>query len=411
MHLATLNAEATDLMFVPPGRYYLQDVNTGEAMSRGLAHTVTHVPLPPIVWPDDRSSLIPHPSSHGSGTAAAPESVLFIRAGGFGDLLMFTAVLAAIAERHPMTKLGVACFDVYAPLLEGLPFPVERVRYPIAEADWHRFQAHASMEGVIESNPELHAVDAMANAAGFPLDLALALPSSSQSELTKPSSLIPHPSSLRRPLYSLRDDEREAAWDFFPKLTATEKRLGIQVGASAECRTYPPTLLVHTARLARQHGWRIFLFGSRGQVEQGRNADPNVVDLTSLDRDLTFRGSVAVASTCDVLIAPDSAFVHVAGALDLPCVALYGPFHWKQRTAHYPTVRALQGRAPCAPCHYHVRGGEPFPLRDAAGAATPCSQTGYCHALADITPQRVIDSVNKLHTGHHASVAQVPAYN
>jgi ADP-heptose:LPS heptosyltransferase len=51
-------------------------------------------------------------------------------------------------------------------------------------------------------------------------------------------------------------------------------------------------------------------------------------------------------------VAPDSAFFHLAGALDLPCVGLFGPTDGRVRGQDYPRARILDARRTlrCVPC-------------------------------------------------------------
>jgi ADP-heptose:LPS heptosyltransferase len=102
----------------------------------------------------------------------------------------------------------------------------------------------------------------------------------------------------------------------------------------------------------------------------------------------TFAQSAGVLAQCDVVLAPDSAIAHLAGALKLPTVALYGSFPWQARTAYAPTIRALQVSMACAPCYWHGRGSA-FPSHG------PCARTGRCEVLAQIEPQRVVREVMK----------------
>jgi ADP-heptose:LPS heptosyltransferase len=95
-------------------------------------------------------------------------------------------------------------------------------------------------------------------------------------------------------------------------------------------------------------------------------------------------------ATCDACIAPDSVFCHVAGALHIPTIALYGPFPWQLRTAHAPSIHALQGVAKCAPCFHHSRVGEVFPRGE------ECENTGDCAALARISPSRIVSKIDSL---------------
>ena len=86
---------------------------------------------------------------------------------------------------------------------------------------------------------------------------------------------------------------------------------------------------------------------------------------------------------CDAVIAPDSALCHVAGALGLPTVALYGPFPSALRTDNAPSISAIDGKAPCAPCFWHDR--ESVWPQDKL-----CARTGRCEALAGIAPRQIM---------------------
>jgi ADP-heptose:LPS heptosyltransferase len=67
---------------------------------------------------------------------------------------------------------------------------------------------------------------------------------------------------------------------------------------------------------------------------------------------MPMRQAFALASACSAFIAPDSAFVHLAGALDIPCVSIYGPIDGKVRTRHYPRSVFLDSSRSlgCIPC-------------------------------------------------------------
>jgi ADP-heptose:LPS heptosyltransferase len=94
-----------------------------------------------------------------------------------------------------------------------------------------------------------------------------------------------------------------------------------------------------------------------------------------------------MVETCDAFLGPDSALVHFAGALDIPTIALYGPFSWKTRTSVFGSVEAIQGHAECAPCYHHSRAGKEWP-DDCVGASK-----NLCAAMCSIGPTRVAAKV------------------
>jgi ADP-heptose:LPS heptosyltransferase len=257
----------------------------------------------------------------------------------------------------------VACFERYFDVLEGNPDVTDKIGYPVPLEEWKGFDAQVWLENTIERNPDarkIHAVDLYAERLG--LELA--------------------DKAMR---YFVSGDERVAAWEDHPRIGRA--RVGIQVSASGPARSYPHFREV-SLKLWRD-GWEVFLFGSPGEIE----ADDvkGVVNFTTLRGGATFRESAAALSTCDAFVGPDSALIHVAGALEVPAVALYAAFPWQLRTAYAPKTFALSGKGACAPCFFHARPGMGnFP------AGKPCSTAGYCTVLGSIEPEAVCARVEKL---------------
>ncbi|MDO8629104.1 MAG: glycosyltransferase family 9 protein, partial [Phycisphaerales bacterium] len=148
-------------------------------------------------------------------------------------------------------------------------------------------------------------------------------------------------------------------------------------------------------------GWEIFLFRNPDDPFDRELSIPpvfrdRVIDLGAAN--LSFRQSAAVLATCDVLLAPDSSLMHVAGALGLPCVALFGPTAWQMRTAYYPSVHAIQGHEGCtiAPCWYHGPAAWSFPR------GQPCFESGRCEVISSIAPDRVIQKIEQTYSATKA---------
>jgi len=84
---------------------------------------------------------------------------------------------------------------------------------------------------------------------------------------------------------------------------------------------------------------------------------------------------VGLAIACEslLIIAADSAFVHVSGARDIPCIAIFGPTDGKLATKFYPQANVLDQRSnfACMPCWRN----ETIPCLVTGGMRSACLDT------------------------------------
>jgi ADP-heptose:LPS heptosyltransferase len=277
------------------------------------------------------------------------------RGGGWGDLLMLTPTLMELHNLYPKTKLHLSCDKGFYDLFHGLNYlhmALEHlpISWPLKNPDT---SIVVTYEEIIEGDPSAertHISQLFANKFGIKL-------------------------SNLKPQYHVSDKELSWVRSAYPHIG--KKRIGIQFLASGLYRSHPSMGSV-VKELAKEH--EVFLFGSPGQLTLKDPMD-NVTNL--MDDGLSFRESAAVLSTCDVCVAPDSALVHLSSALDIPCVALYGPFPADLRISH-PKAVALQGHAECAPCFFHARSSTDFP------AGMPCTKKGRCIAMESIPVEDIV---------------------
>ena len=149
--------------------------------------------------------------------------------------------------------------------------------------------------------------------------------------------------------------------------------VGVQPCTDESYRNVPH--IRHIVEMLARHAL-VLVFGGVLPAEVG---NPGVIQAQGLD----VRRSFALASGCDVLVTPDSAFFHLAGALDLPCVGLFGPTDGRVRGSDYPRARVLDARRalPCIPCWRND--------------ITPCGLTGLrpSACLGEISAEDVVRAV------------------
>jgi ADP-heptose:LPS heptosyltransferase len=294
--------------------------------------------------------------------------IMFQRVGGFGDLVLLTPVFREIKRRWPTCHIAISCMaKPYGVVLEGLPFVDELLPFPLLCETAEKYDAWIFYENAIEKNKraeELHMTELFGEIAG----------------ITGIEDL--------KPEYRIRPTEAIWANEAYPRNSA--RRITLQAGASGRCRRYP--LLGDLLNEIVKKGWEVFLLGAENDIPalRGKKLTPQVRNLTDLG--LTFRQSCAVLNTSDCFIGSDSAILHVAGALGIPGVGLYGPFPWKLRTAHSPSITAIQGTGACSPCFHHELGNMDNYFPDHC----PSKAKGYCQVLYSIAPHRVIEKAEKI---------------
>lgn len=297
--------------------------------------------------------------------------VLVMRQGGFGDLILLTPVLREIKKRWPLVHLAVATMSHYAPALANLGFIDEFTSFPVSWNTAEEFDAWIFFESMVEKNPlskSVHMSELFAMVAG----------------LTDVEDLLP--------AYVQTPGEAIWAREAYPRVPNV-RRVCIQPATSARCRIYKD--IGKVGGLMMEAGWEVFLLG-----QTGGEFEPNLPPQEKLPKHLRnliplglkFRQSCAVLATADVFIGADSSLLHVAGALEVPAVGLYGPFPWKLRTAHSPTTYAIQGSGDCAPCMHHVGGT----MKKIFPDKCPSASTGYCGVLATIKPDRVVAKADSI---------------
>lgn len=338
---------------VDPGQFILGPVPLAQALTQDA---VEHV--------EGFTHALPDPDNIHMG-----DTIHLVRPGSYGDMLLLTPIVKALRIKYPGVDVKVVCHPRYAPILHGV---VDTVDYPVTQEEFELPSNHYFfLEGVLEDpgdDKHMTYVARYAKACGL--------------------GRIHD----RKILYKLTPEEAAWAEDTYPKAEG-KVRVGIQVRASAENRTYhrQRVTAVMAHLLTKDIAQEIYLFGAPGDIDAAWGEVEGLVNLSA--QDLAVRMSVAVAKTCDVLLVPDSLFMHVAGALDIPALVLSGPFDPSITQAEQKTVSAMRGMGPCRFCAYHPRGGNEFP------PGMRCAVEGTCHVINSFSPDLVAHNLKKILAG------------
>lgn len=291
-----------------------------------------------------------------------PKSILLIRSGAIGDLLLLSPCMAAVKAKYPNATVDLCCFEKHWEIMTHIgPF---NAPYPLRADFIKHFDLIIPLEGVIEraTDEGIHATDAFAAALGVTVTDF------------KPVYKVVEPDLAKSNVRDLAGGPKN------------KPRVGLQIHASSAIRDYPMQNWNKVMKELLDRGWEIMLLGKNDGI---KGAPPAIKDCSGL----SFREAAAVLSTCDVFCGVDSSFFNLCPALGVPAIGLFGPVDWRTRVKEGSGQLALSTAADCAPCGWtNSRGGMRFP------SGGPCNVAGYCVPLAQIDPARVaakIDSHRK----------------
>lgn len=279
---------------------------------------------------------------------------LVVRAGGIGDIIQAGPLVKQLAKTDRVT---FCCAPPFLEVAGALPGVSNTLAYPPALSNVTTYDRIVYLENIVERERKEHVADAFLRAGGFD-------PEQIDANEKAPAIKIP------RPPY---------------KFKKTGKRLGVQLKASARCRSVTPEHMSKIISHFARNGWEIMFFGAPGSVI---NEEKNCINLTQMKRPPSIMQSAAIMQSCDCFLAPDSGLLHMAAAVGVPSVGLFSVIDAKLRTQYSPYQIGIMGQAPCAPCFWHARAGH-FP------PDCPSREKGVCAVLEVIKPELVYDCALK----------------
>ncbi|MGQ0442226.1 MAG: lipopolysaccharide heptosyltransferase II, partial [Methylophilaceae bacterium] len=159
------------------------------------------------------------------------------------------------------------------------------------------------------------------------------------------------------------------------------KILGLCPGAEyGEAKRWPTEYYAEVARNAIEAGWQVWLFGSDKDVsvtthinQLAQNQCTNFGGKTNLGE------AIDLMSCCNAVVSNDSGLMHVAAALNLKLIAIYGSSNPQHTPPMQPDAVIEYLGLACSPCFQRE-----CPLTD------PKTQL---NCLKHIRPQQVINDI------------------
>lgn len=330
---------AATMIFRPGQRYLLHDDEAAAGQAAGVLTGVYD--LPGAVERFD-------PSRHSRG------KVVFPFVGGYGDAVSCIPVFHALRRHCPAVELTLAATPGPQTIFALGGIEAEMLRYPLTERQFARFDAYLTLETALTGQ--------LPGPGGFGEFFAAGM--------NVPFAPPDRAFGIERPV--------EAA----PALPATDRpRIGLAVAGGGSIRDWPIRHQLAFAEAALQLPAELYLFGADAGPVNWPHQPPLLNNLLGKTADL--RELAGWVGQMDAMVCGDSFLMHLAGAMGIATVAVFGPTSIHHGGA-YDSVRALRADGDCSPCHRAV-------------GACPDGRGG-CAAMDDdgVSPAAAISAVREL---------------
>jgi len=307
--------------------------------------------------------------------------ILVIRVDGIGDLLNSTPAISLLRENYPSAEITVLTRPLNAPVLIGNP-DVDRIlvcdrdgkhRGFFAQFQFYhelrreRFQLVVAMQTAMWSHLVAFLCGAPYRLGRYQKRFRSTLTHAWRGKYSKGEThevdrnlelvrLICNGEGKRKLIFHLLPNEisivkkRIASWGIGDNAFL----IGIHPGGSSFDKRWPEKQYAELAdRLAHYYKATILLLQGPGEETLTENIQKTMQSSAIIHAPETIRELGALLSCCDLVVCNDSGPMHLAAALDIPTIAIFGPTDhvaWHPLSENASIVRRDM---PCWPCSAH----------------------------------------------------------
>ena len=307
--------------------------------------------------------------------------ILVIRVDGIGDLLNSTPAIGLLRESYPSAEITVLARPLNAPVLIDNP-DVDRIlifdrkdkhRGIAAQLRFYRelrgegFQLVVAMQTAMWSHLVAFLSGARYRLGRYQKRFRSTLTHAWHGRYRKGEThevdrnlelvrLICEGEGKRKLVFHLSPDEIAAANAHLAScgITPDTFLIGMHPGGSSFDKRWPEQQYAELAdRLSHQYNARILLLRGPEEAELVQNIQAVMTSRAIPYAPETIRELGALLSCCDLVVCNDSGPMHLAAALDVPMVAIFGPTDhvaWHPLSENASIVRRDM---PCWPCSAH----------------------------------------------------------
>ncbi len=305
--------------------------------------------------------------------------ILFIRLGSLGDVVLTTPAIEAVKKAYPEGNIDYLVKKEYAVLLSGNPHIREVIPFDNSGS-------HKGIGGIFKMAKSLkerrytHIIDLHSN-----------LRSRAISALTgKTKTLRYKKQALKRrlilrgfsfrtqhvvdtylnalnsigirgektvPQIYLTSEEIESARHFLEKnaVGKNEKIIGLNPGAKWPTKQWPEKKFIELGKkLADSDKYRLIIFGGKEESATAQSIAKEIgTAALSVAGRMNLKESAALMAECDLFVSNDSGPMHMAVAVGVPVIAIFGPTVQAFGFSPLGNSMVIENDIACRPCSLH----------------------------------------------------------
>ena len=321
-----------------------------------------------------------HQHSTNGKTLPDIEKMLIIRADGIGDILNATPAIALLRQNYPSAEITVLARPLNAPVLHGNP-DVDSVLI-FDKRDKHRgincikffhsirlekFDLVVVLHTATFPNFVAYISGARHRLGRYQKGFRSTLTRTWHGKYRKGEThevdrnlelvkLICEGEGVRKLIFNLMPDEtahakaRLKSW----KIGMGRSLIGIHPGGSTFDKRWPEKNYAELAdKLADRYDANILLLHGPDEAELTHSIQEAMQKPAIVYAPKTIRELGAILSLCDMVVCNDSGPMHLAAALDVPTVAVFGPTDYVAWRPMSENATIVKRDMPCWPCKAH----------------------------------------------------------
>lgn len=257
---------------------------------------------------------------------ATDKKILFMRSMGMGDFLFLSPLIKLIKDKYPTSTIDFAGVDYQHSILKMIPGITNVINIPIIESEFESYDYHFHVSTLLEmDNQSTNVYDLYLNALN------------QNSKKTDEKYKKPY----------IKEQ-------FIRKELVKNNIIGIHPFANNAIRALEMNLINSLINGLIDNGYKIIMFSSEEEMEIAKTVIKQPQIIWAIEKHKLMEQTAKLLLTCEKIIAVDSVIVHLAQAMNIPTVALYGPFPSESRLKYYKNISIIDTNPNCRCCLHSV---------------------------------------------------------